>query len=86
MYCFVSYSFTLGTDNSNRTMYAFTISVLFTIVCFVQSAFCYTLEIQLCTLYYSELKKTEELPKHVFNPLTPRSNFLFFLLSTIQLL
>ena len=28
MYCFVSYSFTLGTDNSNRTMYAFTISVL----------------------------------------------------------
>ena len=91
MYCFVSYSFTLGTDNSNnnvctysftlgtdtsnRTMYAFTISVLFTIVCFVQSAFCYTLEIQLCTLYYSELKTTEELPKHFFNPLTPRSNF-----------
>ena len=75
MYCFVSYSFALGTDNSNRTMYAFTISVLFTIVCFVQSAFCYTLEIQLCTLYYSELKTTEELPKHFFNPLTPRSNF-----------
>ena len=32
----------------------------------VQSAFCYTLYIQLCTLYKSELKMTEELSKHVF--------------------
>ena len=37
-----------------------------TMVCFVQSAFCYTLYIQLCHLYYSELKMTEELLKHVF--------------------
>ena len=27
---------------------------------------CYTLKIQLCTLYYSELKMTEKLWKHVF--------------------
>ena len=41
------------------------------IVCLVQSAFCYTLWIQRCTLYHSEVKisevkMTEELSKHVF--------------------
>ena len=32
---------------------------------FVIKIFCYTLQIQLWTLYYSELKMTEELSKHV---------------------
>ena len=39
---------------------------LFCYYYFVQSAFCYTLYIQVCTLYKSELKMREELSKHVF--------------------
>ena len=48
---------------------------------FVIKIFCYTLQIQLWTLYYSELKMTEELSKHVL-----KVSFIFLKFVTYLLL